>query len=446
MGIMKRTVWDELCIWKNAASRKPLLVQGARQVGKTWLLREFGKFCFNECIFLDFAEDPELSSLFKRNLKPARILDDLSLYLNREIDLDKTLLVFDEVQNCPDALTSLKYFYVKYPSAYICASGSLLGVGLSQQNFPVGKVDRLWLRPLSFEEFLLANGEERLAEKMADFGLRPQAIPSVIHGKIFDLFKTYLITGGMPEVVAKYIELKESRLMAFKAVRQLQHLLIDSYLDDFAKHSGNVNAIRIASVFKNIPKQLARECSGSRRFVFKDVLPGRSTYDVLAEPIAWLEQAGLIHCIPLCRTVRYPLEAYAQSDAFMLYLFDAGLLGAMLNLDPAVLQRYEFGQIKGFMAENAVLTELVYAGKKDVYTWRGKTAEIEFLLQHGDGVIPVEVKAGINTKAKSMKWFREKYNPELSIMFSAQGANQLDNGLLHAPLYLSAGVSLTLND
>lgn len=439
---MKRSFWNTLIKWQEAPHRKPLLIQGARQVGKTWILKAFGEAAFENCVLLDFAEDPALRSLFAPDLKPNRILTDLSVYLNRDISLANTLLIFDEIQLCPEALTSLKYFYETFPSASLCASGSLLGLGLSEQNFPVGKVQREWLRPMSFFEFLEALGESALHRTLCESAENTTIIPAAIHRKAFGLFKEYMITGGMPEVVQRYIDLRDTRVAAFQAVRTLQRGLIDSYLDDIAKHSGSLKAVRIASVFKNIPEQLARETDGVRKFLFKDVLSGRSTYDVLEGPIEWLIKAGLVHRIPICRSAQHPLAAYAEKNAFLLYLFDTGLLGAMLYLDPATIYQYDFGQFKGFLAENTVLNELLCAGAEPIYTWRGVSSEIEFLLSKGNQMIPIEVKAGLNTKAKSMQVFREKYSPEKAVLFSAQGANQFNHGLLHTPLYLAGAVKL----
>lgn len=410
-------------------------------MGKTWILNEFGRSEFEHCELLDFAEDKELRGLFSPDLKPRRILTDLSVYLNRDISLANTLLIFDEVQLCPEALTSLKYFCEEFPAAWICASGSLLGLGLSEQNFPVGKVQREWLRPMAFFEFLDALGETALRDALSSSAASITRISPAIHGKAFELFKEYMITGGLPEVMHRYISLRETRVAAFQAVRGLQRELVDSYLDDIAKHAGSLKAVRIASVLKNIPEQLARETSGPRKFLFKDVVSGRSTYDVLEGPIEWLIRAGLIHRVPICRKVSQPLSAFVEKNAFMLYLFDTGILGAMLNLDPGVIHQYDFGQFKGFLAENAVLNEMLCAGYGPVFTWRGATAEIEFLLLSGGQVIPVEVKAGANTKAKSMKTYREKYAPGKAILLSGRGTNQLDNGLLHAPLYLAGAIS-----
>lgn len=434
---MKRNFWNTLLAWKQAPQRKPLLVQGARQVGKTWILKAFGESQFEQCVLLDFAEDPSLLGLFVPDLKPSRILTDLSVYLNRDIAVENTLLIFDEIQLCPEALTSLKYFCEALPSAYLCASGSLLGIGLSEQNFPVGKVQREWLRPMSFFEFLEALGEQSLCSALRQAAEARTVLSPAIHQKTFGLFKEFMITGGLPEVVGRYIEQRNTRVAAFQTVRALQRELTESYLDDMAKHAGPLKAVRIAGVFKNIPEQLARETNGSRKFHFKDVLSGRSAYDVLEGPIEWLIRAGLIHRIPVCRTVRLPLAAYAEKNTFMLYLFDTGILGSMLHLDPSTIYQYDFGQFKGFLAENMVLNELLCSGNGPFYTWRENTSEIEFLLPCGDQVIPIEVKSGRNTKAKSMRVFRERYAPEKAVLFSGQGANQLEAGLLHAPLYFA---------
>lgn len=434
---MKRNFWHTLLDWKNQPARKPLLIQGARQVGKTWILREFGRREFEKLVLLDFAEDKNLAGFFNRDLKPDRILTDLGVYLGHAIDPGNTLLVFDEVQRCPEAITSLKYFHEAYPAAWICASGSLLGLGLSEQDFPVGKVQRAWLHPMSFFEFLEALDEPLLRDRLMESGSRQIPVAPPVHAKAFDLFKEFMITGGLPEVVDQYRKRRADRPVAFHATRSLQKELIDSYLDDIAKHAGKISAVKIAALFNNIPVQLARETAGIRKFFFKDAVPGASNYATLESPLEWLVRAGLVHRVPICRTIREPLKAHAEPNSFMLYLFDPGLLGAMLELDPALIHRYDFGQFKGFLAENAVLHELVCAGLEPVFTWRGKTAEIEFVIATGGDIVPVEVKPGLNTKAKSMKVYREKYRPAKAVLLTGTGANLIDDGLLHAPLYLA---------
>lgn len=437
---MNRFFWNELLAWKNQPSRKPLLLQGARQVGKTWILKEFGRREFDHLVLLDFAKDKSLAGFFNGDLKPDRILTDLSVYLGQHIDLAKTLLVFDEIQHCPEALTSLKYFHEAHPGAWICASGSLLGLGLSEQNFPVGNVQRAWLRPMNFFEFLEALDEKPLRDLLTGSARKRFAIAPPIHAKAFSLLKEYMITGGLPEVVDHYRANREDRPAAFRAARTLQKELIDSYLDDIAKHAGKLSAVKIAALFNNIPVQLARETKGMRKFFFKDAAPGAASYAALEGPLEWLVKAGLIYRVPVCRTVRQPLKAHAEPNAFMLYLFDTGILGAMLELDPGLIHRYDFGQFKGFLAESFVIQELMSEDQGTVFTWRGKTAEIEFLISAGGEIIPVEVKSGLNTKAKSMNVYREKYHPAHAVLLSGQGANQLDDGLLHAPLYLAGAM------
>ena len=285
---MKRSFSNTLATWKKQSRRKPLLVQGARQVGKTWILKRFGETHFKDCILLDFAENKELNGFFEPNLKPERILTDLGLYLGKDIALPSTLLIFDEIQLCPQALTSLKYFCERYPEAFICATGSLLGIGLSEQNFPVGRVQREWLQPMSFFEFLDVIDAAKFADALQSAARNRTRLLAPIHEKAFGLFKEYLVCGGLPEVVETYIRLRDTRVAAFHAARSLQRELLKSYMDDIAKHSGKIKAVRIASVFKNIPEQLARETTGISKFIFKDVLPGKSTYDELEAPIEWL--------------------------------------------------------------------------------------------------------------------------------------------------------------
>lgn len=432
---MKRKLKNTLIAWKRQKTRKPLLLRGARQVGKTFLLEEFGKEHFSKHILLDFAESPELNKLFEKNLIPKRIIQEIEIYFDTDLDMSKDLIIFDEIQLCPNALTSLKYFNKEYPAGFICASGSLLGIGLSVSNFPVGKVQREYLYPMSFFEFLDGIGEIRLCKNLSNAS---ESLSDLIHLKAFDLFKEYLITGGLPEVVTIYRENIEDKNLAYNNVRKLQNELFSSYLDDFAKHSGNLKAIRIASLFKNIPEQLAKENKSSKKFIFKGILSNNSNYANLEGPIEWLCQAGLIHRVPICNKCKLPLSAYTKENTFILYLFDVGILGAMLNIKPSIIHNYDFGQFKGFIAENFALTEMLSNGLPDIFSWQENTSQIEFLLNIGEETVPVEVKAGTNTKAKSLKIFKEKYSPGKSIMLSGSNLHYNANGHLHIPLYLTA--------
>ena len=434
---MKRDIDQILVSWKEQKKRKPLLLQGARQVGKTYTLENFGREHYEGYIILDFARNSELAALFKPNLDPGRILQDIEIYFDVDITTRNTLIIFDEIQSCPDALTSLKYFYEEFPEIHICASGSLLGIGLSAANFPVGKVQREFMYPMSFYEFLDGIGESRLARTLKAVR-KERVVSDLIHQKAAGLLNEYLIVGGLPEVVGIYSDNRSNLNRAYKQVRKLQNELILSYLDDIAKHSGKLKAVRIAALFKNIPDQLAKENKNSRKFVFKGVLPSNSNYENLEGPIEWLSKAGLVHRIPICNKAQLPLSAYTKSNNFVLYLFDVGILGAMLKLAPPVLRNFCFGQFKGFMAENLALLEFMTTGIRTIYSWREKTAEIEFLLSIGESIIPVEVKAGINTKAKSLQVFNDKYRPKMSLLLSGQPKGFRKHTNLCLPLYLAS--------
>ena len=434
---MKRNITGKLIEWKNLPERKPLLLQGARQVGKTYCLEEFGRQEFALCLSFDFMEKPAFAKLFEKDLDPERIIRDLGLYIDHDIDLEKTLIIFDEIQQCPNALTSLKYFAQKMPHAYIAASGSLLGIGLSDSSFPVGKVERCKLYPMNFGEFLLAVGQERLEELLNNS--TPEApINELLHNKIWEYFKYYMITGGLPEAVNTFCEKINTLKVAFESVRKVQSRLIDDYMDDIAKHSGKLKAVRIQAVFKNIPLQLARENKSSNKFVFKDVLPNGSRYSVLEGPIEWLVKAGLAHKVPICNKAELPLRAYCNERIFKLYFFDVGILGAMLDLAPKEIYAYEYGSYKGYFAENLVLMELICRWNRQVYSWSSNTSEIEFLMDYSGSLTPIEVKAGINRKAKSLKVFSERYNPENSLLLTGRPMQTELNRTVHLPLYMAA--------
>ena len=441
---MERFLNEKLKIWKNQTARKPLLLKGARQVGKTWLLENFGRLNFKKYLLFDFTESKELHQIFENNLSPLELIRDLSVFIREDIDLSNTLIIFDEIQKCSNALTSLKYFYKHYPTAYICATGSLLGVGLTMQDFPVGKVYTLWLYPMCFFEFLLGIGENYLFKSLQKLEIG-KSISKVLHTQTFNVFKQYLITGGMPEVVFQYSQLKESPVAAYKQVRNLQKQLISSYFDDFAKHSGSIKAVKIEAVFKNVPLQLAREDKTVSKFTFKDVLVRESNYSNLQGPIEWLVKAGLLHKIQICKKSEHPLVTFTDQNVFKLYFFDVGLLGAAVFLPPEVIHNYNFGTYKGYLAENFVLTEMITSGNEPLFGWREKTSEIEFLFTHGEKIIPVEVKSGINTKAKSLKIYIEKYNPVYSVLLSGTNAHSNSESHLNLPLYLSCLLSKYLD-
>jgi len=427
----------QLNVWRTRVTRKPVLLEGARQVGKTYLLEQFGAERFRTCHRFDFEEEPGLASIFDADLRPERILRDLGLARDTDIDQLHDLLILDEIQRCPRALASLKYFAERMPEAFVCGSGSLLGLGLSDDLFPVGKTEHLHLHPMTFQEFLIGMGCGKLAEAWASMSVR-NPLPALIHRKLWEHFKYYLVTGGLPEVVDAFRRGFDRLSEAFAHVRDLQKGLISDYMSDIAKHSGKLESVRIGAVFRNVPVQLARETTGVHKFVFRGVLPTASRYSTLVGPISWLLKAGLIHRVAISSRAELPLDASSNERRFKLYLFDVGLLGAMLELAPKTVFAYDYGHYKGYFAENAVLMELVARWQTVPHCWQSNTSEIEFLLDVDGEVVPIEVKAGINTKAKSLNVFREKFRPSRTLLLTAGSAKMLGEGRAHLPLYLAA--------
>lgn len=433
---MERFLLKKLIEWKDNPSRKPLILQGARQVGKTTLLKQFGSEHFSTVHTLNFEKDLGLASYFKKNITPAKILSELEYYLSRPINRKRDLLIFDEIQACPRALTSLKYFQEEMPELALCAAGSLLGIYLGPASFPVGKVDMMTLYPMTFEEFLLATGEIQLLKLLEHISLK-DTIPEAAHERLFEKLKHYFVTGGLPEVVKTYLEERESYLIAFTKVRQKQNTLIETYLADIAKHAGKVNAMHIARILQSIPSKLDHsEDASTSKYTFKDVVPGIDRYSRLASAIDWLEAAKLIIKTPIVNSGNIPFSSHAQENTFKLYLLDVGLLGAMSNLNPQVILKYDYGSYKGYFAENFVAQALLTTHLQKIYSWQEKLAQVEFLYEEEGEVIPLEVKAGWVTHSKSAKIFAEKYHSPYRVNFSAKPLNS--NHQLHSyPLYLA---------
>lgn len=440
---MKRSLIEDLKNWLNRKDRKPLILRGARQVGKTYLLNEFGKIYFKKFHYLNFEQDRTLSKVFNQDLDPIRILKDLSFILNTTIE-SNDLIILDEIQECPSALTSLKYFAEQTPLQPICAAGSLLGLNLNSGSFPVGKVQFLDLYPMSFEEWLDAMSESRILDILESFKTT-NIIPEVAHSICFEEWKKYLCVGGLPQSVLTYREHKNDIFKAMGAVRRQQKELIDSYLADVAKHSGSVNAMHIQRVWENIPNQLAKNQDGSSsKFVFKGVVPGIKGYERLVGAIDWLESAGLIFKLPIVNSALLPFSAYQKENTFKLYLFDVGILGALSNLPPQVLMQYEYGSYKGYFAENYVLQSFIASGFSSIVSWKENESEIEFLREFLGNVVPIEVKSGNITRAKSMYIYKEKYNPKSSIIFSGKNSINNDNSAtLKFPIYTASKLSIS---
>lgn len=436
---MKRLFLEKLIHWKNKSGRKPLILKGVRQVGKTFLLQHFGKEHFPAFHYLNFEKEEKLSRIFDSNLDPKRLLSEIELFLSQKIDKNNDLVIFDEIQVCPKALTSLKYFHEEMPELALASAGSLLGIHLGPVSFPVGKVDTLTLYPMSFTEFLIALGETQAVEFLDGLTIETK-IPEFLHEKLWNTLKLYFIVGGLPEAVSTFCRHQESLYDALEQVRLKQYDIVNAYYADMAKHSGKENSMHIERVFRSIPIQLAKVQDGSaKKFTFKDVIPGVNRYSRLVGPIDWLEACGLILRVPICHSAQLPLLAYTRENEFKLYIFDVGILGAMSGLAPKVIYDYDYGSFKGYFAENFIAQEFLCAGFKKLYGWSEKNSEIEFLQEMEGKIIPVEVKSGLATQAKSLKVFRDKYSPSYGWIFSAKNLSINESrDLIRSPHYLAS--------
>ncbi len=440
--MLKRLLTNDLINWKQSNNKKPLLLQGARQVGKSTLLENFGRKEFLVSHSFNFEQRPELSSIFEQDLNPERIIDELSLAAGKAIHPESDLIILDEIQECPRALTSLKYFNEKLPALSLVCAGSLLGIALSTSSFPVGKVDLMYLYPLNFEEFLHASREELLFT-LFEKAKSGHPIPEIGHIQLWNILKDYYVTGGMPEAVSIYLKNRKNRFTAFEKVRICQQTLLTGYFKDFAKHAGKNNAMHITSVFENIPMQLAHNREGSvQRYRFKEAIPGQKGFAKLRGPISWLEQANLLIKTQVCNRAEIPIELFCKSNMFKLFLFDIGLLGTMLRIPANTLLAEDYGTAKGYFAENFVAQELTAAGKAPLYSWTERNAEIEFLHTQENAIVPIEVKAGTRTQAKSLQQFIKRYNPEEAIIVSAKPPGHKGNSIVrYVPLYLAGSIT-----
>ncbi len=438
---MKRLLYNKLLAWKHARERVPLVLRGARQVGKSFLLEEFAVNEFDDWYCFDFEKDAKaLIPVFDNDLDPRKIIDNLSLFLGRRIDTHNSLVIFDEIQNCPRALTSLKYFYEDLPELAIACAGSLLGISLSEESFPVGKVTFLDIFPMNFEEFLMNCGEDLLYDVFNN-AIAAGTIPLVAHNRLWELLKDYYVIGGMPRIVRHYLQDGKDKVERLLAARSMQRELLDTYFRDFSKHSGKVNAIHIGTVFENLPKQLSGYHDGSvKRYRFKDVLPGKKSFAELEGPITWLIRAGLVIRVNLCHRAELPLMSFCKSNLFKLYVCDIGLLGSMLELAPKTLLLQDYGMTKGFFAENYVACELVAGGERNLYSWTRRNSEIEFLKDFDGTVIPMEVKSGTRTKSQSLRQYMLKYSPAHALKLSGKTLN-LTGTIKDIPLYLAGKIS-----
>ena len=429
---MYRKKIDDLIKWKNSNTRKPLILRGARQVGKTWLMKEFGKNYYEKCAYINFDDNSRMEELFSGDFDIDRIIQGLKIESNVNIEPENTLIIFDEVQETPKALTALKYFYEKANQYHIIAAGSLLGVAMHEgTSFPVGKVDFLDLYPLSFYEFLQALGEEQLVELIQknDFKLI-----TVFASKLKQYLKQYFYIGGMPEVVVSYIENKD-----FNEVRRKQEILLQAYEQDFSKHAPNSVVPRIRQLWNNIPTQLAKE---NKKFIYGLIKEGaRAREYELA--LSWLIDCGLVYQINRVNDCKVPLSAYQDFSAFKLYLLDVGLLCAMSKIDATtILEGNEiFVEFKGALTEQFVLTELKSNTTFPIFYWSAEKgmAELDYLVQIGRYNVPIEVKSSENLQAKSLKVFAQKYNTKINVRTSMSDY-KVEDWLINIPLYLIGNI------
>lgn len=427
---MYRSAMNELHRWKQKKDRKPLIIRGARQVGKTWLMREFGKTAFKETVYISFDNNTPMKELFSSDMKIDRIMTGLELYAGHKIDSENTLLIFDEVQEVPRALTALKYFNETAPQYQIICAGSLLGVALHQgTSFPVGKVEFLDLYPLSFTEFLCAMGKEAYVEllKKGDFEMA-----TTFRQEYADLLRHYYYIGGMPEVVQDFANNRD-----FNEAREIQQNILAAYEQDFSKHAPNELVPRIRMLWNSIPAQLTKE---NKKFIYGLIKEGARAKDYELAML-WLTDCGLVHKVHRVTAPSLPLKAYEDLKAFKLFLVDVGLLSCMVRLrqDMLIVGNELFKEFKGALTEQYVLQQFKALKGIETYYWTNErgNAEIDFVIDNGSEVIPIEVKAETNLQAKSLKTYKEKFGPKRSIRTSM--ADYKDEGwLLNLPLWALA--------
>ncbi|MGY4383061.1 putative AAA+ superfamily ATPase [Pedobacter sp. UYP24] len=424
---MKRLQIEDLNNWKVKKNRKPLLIRGARQVGKTWLMKEFGRRAYKKCVYINFESNKKLQTIFTEDFDIQRLITALQIETGITIEAENTLIILDEIQEAPGALTSLKYFHENAPQYHVISAGSLLGVALSKHtSFPVGKVDFLDLYPLSFTEFLVAMNQQPLLDLLQS---EDWALITSFKTKYIQLLKQYYYVGGMPEVVLSFTNNAD-----YNEVRTLQKRIMEAYEQDFSKHAPIEIVPRIRMLWNSIPAQLTRE---NKKFIYGAVKHGARAKEY-EMAMSWLIDCGLIHKINRITKPAIPLKAYEDFSAFKLFLVDIGLLGAMVDVDIKTLLHGNelFEEFKGALTEQYVLQQLIIRKELSIYYWSAEnaTAEIDFLLQHRGNIIPVEVKAEENLKAKSLRHFSQKYDFTNAIRISMSNYRKED-WLTNLPLY-----------
>lgn len=423
-----RNVLRQLIAWKDNLGRKPLILQGARQVGKTWLLKRFGKDYFKNVAYFNFDQQTELKQFFETTKDPKRILQNLALVHGKAILPQTTLVIFDEIQECNDALNALKYFNEDMPEYAIACAGSLLGVAMSRgASFPVGKVEFIQIHPVTFAEFLAVadcnlSGYLESIEKI-------EAIPDIFFNPLTDKLKMYYISGGMPESIVALLENRDVELTQ----KALQNIL-NAYTLDFSKHIENRDIPKINYIWSSLPSQLARE---NKKFLYQTIKPGARAREY-EDALLWLINAGLVHRVYCSSRPSLPLSAYDDLSAFKIYLHDVGLLRRLSQLDPVAIAEGNrlLTEFKGALTENFVLESLVQQFEGSPRYWKSESkAEVDFLIQYENMILPIEVKSDENVKSKSLAYYRKEFNPVLSIRYSLRNLKR-DEGLINIPLFM----------
>lgn len=424
-----REILNDLKVWKDNPGRKPLILQGARQVGKTWILKHFGEQFFENTAYFNFDLQTEIKDFFEKTKDPVRIIEFLSIINGRPILPGITLIIFDEIQECNAALNSLKYFNEEHPEYVIAGAGSLLGVALSRgSSFPVGNVEFLEMYPLTFKEFL----------SVADVAMydylnslqKIEPIPEIFFSKLTDKLKLYFISGGMPEAVAALLGNRDTQLC-----QRILHNIINAYSLDFSKHIDTRDVVRVNYVWSSLPSQLSRE---NKKFLYQTVKPGARAREY-EDALTWLVNAGLVYKIHRIMKPGLPLKAYEDLTAFKIHLSDTAVLRRLSLLDPVAISEGNrlFTEFKGSLTENFVLNSIIKQFKSMPYYWRsGNEAEVDFIVQFENTIIPIEVKSDQNIKSRSLSVYREKYNPEISIRFSLRNLKK-EEGLINLPLFMA---------
>ncbi len=430
---MRRFITKKLLDWKNSPYRKPLIVKGVRQVGKTWILKEFGRQHYENVAYFNFDENEEYRQFFSLSKDVNRLLQNLMFASGQKIMPDKTLIIFDEIQECPEALNSLKYFCENAPQYHIACAGSLLGIALARpSSFPVGKVNFLPMDPMTFSEFLLANGDSHLLSYLESIQ-ELQPIPEAFFNPLYEKLKMYYVTGGMPEPILMWTQARD-----LKAVQETLSAIIQAYERDFAKHPKSSEFPKISMIWKSIPSQLARE---NKKFLYKVVKPGARAREY-EDALQWLVDAQLVHKIFRSTAPGLPLSAYDDLSAFKIYLVDVGLLRQLAQLAPGAFSEGNrlFQEFKGALTENFVLQTLLTQFEVTPRYWSQNNPpyEVDFLIQRGNDIFPVEVKAETNVSGKSLKKFKELFGDKvkLRVRFSLENL-KLDDDLLNIPLFMA---------